>query len=813
MAGRLQLNSIGKQDKFFTDDPEFSYFSQVHKKHTHFSKHNVKLEGNKPVDFGEIIKFTISQNQGDLLSKITFEFELDPVTLYNCAYIDSLGHALIEYVDLFVGGTLIERITTDYLQIFSEQSINESKQYGLYKTIGKNIVENITDDYLSKYSFLDFNVPKKFIVNIPFHFYNKPSLAMPICALKKQEIHLELKIRSLRELIMTKTNTKNYYKEFIYPTVPYQRAQDLNTSEQILDLQYIPELDTDELESSRFGGVGFVVSNLKLTRIKPYIYALKKDNLENYTIFTRDMYFNENKNFFEREACSFWRFQTNFLYKQSDPATPLDKTITNGNFIGTGQQFFAPGSSSATVPKFNAFYIGDELTGDIRYYENKEELSLINLGVGYGRSIAVSDDGRIVVVGAQDDTIKIVDYTDTLNPFEITTLNCGDATAQLRYTKISGDGTIAACVDIINARLYVFDLVKQRVKDVINSLENDFSFGLTMDGLRIVIGLQTASEARVYDYNSVNYILNHTIPVYGIHGTKVFVAISRNGDDMFYNQDYVIKVLSLREFKKVEMRDFRLNTEFILLDQYEKNIVSNSCRDIVFTQIQQAENERVQPGRYDVTIRTNFVNSIKELYFVFQCLRWNNEMLLPTCNYDNIDVDVDYQSNVCFYEHMYDIQMILNNEEVINKDSGKTFFLKSIQSGLHHTRTPMSRRFYSYSFATEPEREYPTGQRNFSVINNQLFKINLVPQDMYRREIRIYALTYNVLRLAQGEMQMIFPYRNMPVPTTANNKFAITDVPPFAFQNREGYVRPCGCPSPGPCPHPDEVPGDGYPMH
>ena len=813
MAGRLQLESIGKQDKFFTDDPEFSFFSQIHKKHTHFSKHNVKLEGNKPVDFGEIIKFSIFQDQGDLLSKVSFEFEMDPITLFNCSYIDSLGHALIEYVDLFVGGTLIERITTDYLQIYSEQSINESKQYGLYKTVGKNVVNSITDDYLSNYSFAEFNIPKKFIVNIPFHFYNKPSLAMPICAIKKQEIHFELKIRSVDELIMTKTETKNYYKQLVYPTVPYQRARDLNTSEEILDLQYIPLLDTNELDSSSYGGIAMVVSNLKLTRIKPYIYALKKDELENYTLFERDMYFNENKALFEREGCSFWRFQTNFLYKQTNPAVPNDKKITNGTFIGTGTQFFAPGSSTATVPKFNAFYIGDELTGDIRYYENKEELSIINVGVGYGRSIGVSDDGKTVVVGAQNDTLKIIDYTDIYAPVEVATLNCGDATAQLRYTKISGDGTVAAAIDIVNAKLYIFDLVNKTVKSVITGLENDFNFGLTSDGLRIIIGLQTASQARIYDFDSVAYKLIHTIPVYRVYGTKVFVAISRDGNDVFYTQDYTIKTLSLKEFTKVEIRDFRLNAEFILLDEYEKNIVSNSCKDIVFTQVQQAENERVQPGIYNVTIRTNFVNAVKELYFVFQCLRWNNEMLLPTCNYDNIDVEVDYQSNVCFYEHMYDIQMILNNEEVINRDYGKTFFLKSIQSGLHHTRTPMSRRFYSYSFATEPEREYPTGQRNFSVINNQLFKINLVPQDIYRREIRIYALTYNVLRLAQGEMHMIFPYRNMPVPTTANNKFSNSDTLPFFFSNREGYVEECGCPEPTPCPDPEDVPGDGYPMH
>ena len=75
MAGRLQLESIGKQDKYFTDDPEFSFFSQMHKKHTHFSRQSIKLEGNKPIDFNEVIRFTIPQDQGDLLSKVSFGYD------------------------------------------------------------------------------------------------------------------------------------------------------------------------------------------------------------------------------------------------------------------------------------------------------------------------------------------------------------------------------------------------------------------------------------------------------------------------------------------------------------------------------------------------------------------------------------------------------------------------------------------------------------------------------------------------------------------------------------------------------------------
>jgi len=809
MAGRLQLESIGKQDKYFTDDPEFSFFSQMHKKHTLFSRQSIKLEGNKPIDFNEVIRFTIPQDQGDLLSKVSFEFEVDPIVLFNHGFVDSLGHAIIDYCDLYIGGVLIERVTTDYLQIYSEQSVTQTKQYGLSKTLAKTLVKNSTDEYLTKYSVINFNKPKKFVVNIPFHFYKKPELALPICALKKQEVEVEIKTRRLDDLILT----RSFQKFAKFPTIPYQQTYDYNLQRNIMDIQFIPDLDNNEYDGTKIGGIGILGYHVRLTnRLYAYILALDGDNLKFYNI-NADAYVKENKDLIEIEAVSFWRFQTNFLFKQTDPSVSLDRRITSGRTSKkTGTQFFADGTSTATVPKYNTFVVGDEDTGNVYMYVNKDEVSRITTAVGYGTSIAISDDSETILVGARDSTIKVLSFEDIENPTEVKTLDCGDPTAELRQVKISGDGRFAFASDVINLRLYIIRIDTGRTF-TIDGLESDIRYGVSANGRRVIVGLTTASAVKVYDFDGDIYALSHTIAVPKIYDTKVCVAISRNGESIFYNVDYHVKTDSLKPFEQVEIKNFRMVTDFILLDKIEKNIVSNSCRDFAFTQVQQAENQLIPLFDTNYTFRTNFVNVVKELYFVFQCLRFNNEMILPACNYDNIGIEVDYQSNVCFYEHMYDMQMILDNETVLNEDSGGTFFLKSIQSGLHHKRTPMSRRFYSYSFATEPEKSLPTGQRNFSVINNQMFKVNLVPQGLYRRELRVYGLTYNILRLVDGAMYMVFPYRSMPVPTTPNNSVGPNDRIPVLFANAEGYAVPCVCPEISNCPEPEDVPGSGYPMH
>ena len=83
-------------------------------------------------------------------------------------------------------------------------------------------------------------------------------------------------------------------------------------------------------------------------------------------------------------------------------------------------------------------------------------------------------------------------------------------------------------------------------------------------------------------------------------------------------------------------------------------------------------------------------------------------------------------------------------------------FLKALQPGIHHSKTPLIRRFYSYNFGFEQEKPYPTGKKNFTLVKNQTLKMNLTPNDTHDRDLRVYALSYNVLRIMDGFVQTIF---------------------------------------------------------
>ena len=65
MAGELQLTSSGPQEKFFTLDPDDSYFLESFKKHRNFSNQYVDLDPENEADVVSTVKCRIPQNQGD----------------------------------------------------------------------------------------------------------------------------------------------------------------------------------------------------------------------------------------------------------------------------------------------------------------------------------------------------------------------------------------------------------------------------------------------------------------------------------------------------------------------------------------------------------------------------------------------------------------------------------------------------------------------------------------------------------------------------------------------------------------------------
>jgi len=443
MAGRVQLETSGPQDAFFTDDPEYTYFIKNFQKHSNFAPFFVDLDVEGEVEFGNTIRCIIPQDQGDLLKTVSLKFELSEIQqnliggIAGIGYVESIGHAIIEYAELVIGGEVVQRIPSDFLAIYSDNYVTQTKQNNLSKLIGKQPKElsgtPVCDNIISGY--LGFATQKqKFFVDIPFYFHNNPELAIPICAIDKQEIEIVIKLRK-----------------------------------------------------------------------------------------------------------------------------------------------------------------------------------------------------------------------------------CSDC----------------------------------------------------------VFGHDSTSPA---DSDNVRYLANYV-------STKGLI------------------------------KNMKITTEMISLTDVEKKKIKSEKIDYIITQIQESKSIIPQDPNIDSIVdvkhNLNFKNPVKELFFIIQRLRKVVGGHFVT-NFDYDSQFREYDSEYTSYEHLKSLELILDDNTILTEKTGDVINLRAIQSGIHHSRTQLYRRYYSYSFALEPERWYPTGQKNFSMVKDQILKLKVIPDNLAQRELRVLAHSYNILRVENGIAQTLF---------------------------------------------------------
>ena len=550
MAGRVQLAITGTQDVFFTENPEYTHFIKQFKKHTNFAISNMKHDVRGEIAYGNTVKCTIPADAGDLLKGVRVHVDLPALSAYR-GYNESIGHAIIDHVDLVIGGQLIQRIPRDWLQIHSEQYITQTKQTALSKLIGKypeessgvavELGSNPINGYLG-----NATTPTKYIVDIPLYFHNNPELAIPLCALTKQECEIEIKLSDVTDCIYT-------------------------------------------------GHLAF-----------------------------------------------------------DDAYNPDGTTYT------------------VTVQQVN---------GVNKYHINGFDRPTIRMKRGSTYYFSINQGTAVV------------------HPFKISTTSDGTHGGGEEYT------TQPTLTDPF-ANPYVY------------------SFTVPMDAPDYLYYYCEQHPGMGGQLNIINPTLDKS---------------------------------------SLKIDDISIHTELVHLDELERIKLQSNKQEYIITQLQRNTFQipvSSAEGKDESKFRLNFTNPVKELYFVIARKNTTTRSFHPF-DYDHPnqiypppgEPDERYTN----YENLVNLELDLDGDVVLDKVTGNVINMRAVQSGIHHSRTQLFRRFYSYSFALEPERWYPTGQRNFSMIKEQRLKMTLNNDIVDSRELRVYALSSNILRIEDGTGRVVFP--------------------------------------------------------
>jgi len=202
----MQLVAYGAQDVYLTGNPQITFFKVVYRRHTNFAMESIEQTFNGQGDFGRKVQCPIVRN-GDLITKMYLRVAVTGGSTVNetgayagaeWAWVTSLGHSLIDNVELEIGGTRIDKHWGEWLTIWNELSRKLGQDRGFNTMIGN--VPALTS-LSTQHPAYTLWVPMKFF------FCKFDGLALPLIALQYHEVRVNFEFRPIDQLLVVKSKS------------------------------------------------------------------------------------------------------------------------------------------------------------------------------------------------------------------------------------------------------------------------------------------------------------------------------------------------------------------------------------------------------------------------------------------------------------------------------------------------------------------------------------------------------------------------------------------------------------------------------
>ena len=286
-GGLMQLVAYGAQDIYLSGKPQITFFKSVYRRYTNFAVESIQQDILGSPQFGTQVAVTISRN-GDLLKKLWIEYSpydiLSGVPTgllgYNGVTVGAnLGHSLIDYIDIEIGGQTIDRHYGKWLTIWNyltetnptgEQGAIDNfstgpGEYSLNTSFnpagtGDNAVTEVYPR-ATKYNRMAYthraqvgvtqNSGAAQLAWIPLQFWfcRNPGLSIPLVSLQYHEIKFYIGINQLA-LVMNMPSTQltgrefarfAVYADYVYLDTTERRQFAQNNHEYLIDQLQIRE--------------------------------------------------------------------------------------------------------------------------------------------------------------------------------------------------------------------------------------------------------------------------------------------------------------------------------------------------------------------------------------------------------------------------------------------------------------------------------------------------------------------------------------------------------------------------------------------
>ncbi len=195
-GGLMQLVAYGAQDIYLTGNPQITFFKVVYRRHTNFSMEAIEQTFNGSADFGKRVTCTVSRN-GDLMHRVYLQVTVPQVSVAatkTFRWLNHLGHVLIKYAEVEIGGQRIDKHYGDWLHIWNELSQEAGKKAGYANMIGN--VPALTAETLGADTTGSLVPEMDLYIPLEFWFCRNPGLALPLIALQYHEVKINIEFRA-----------------------------------------------------------------------------------------------------------------------------------------------------------------------------------------------------------------------------------------------------------------------------------------------------------------------------------------------------------------------------------------------------------------------------------------------------------------------------------------------------------------------------------------------------------------------------------------------------------------------------------------
>lgn len=349
-GGLMQLVAYGAQDIYLTGNPQITFFKVVYRRYTNFSVESIQQTFNGTPDFGNRVSATISRN-GDLMHRVYLElttpeilFQVDgssnniQLTVQDNAtnptitdgmlrWVNWLGEFIINWAEVEIGGSRIDRHYGEWLHVWSQLTVNASQQAAYNRMVGQ--IPALTNNYVytsrnkigqnSSIPSVNLKIP------LQFWFCRNPGLALPLIALQYHEVKINIEFQELKFLLIA-AQPQDPYTNLAYTPVSFNWSN-WHISNCSLWVDYV-YLDTDERR--RFAQLSheYLIEQLQYPGAENIVSANNKIRL-NLNHPVKEIIWVTSKNQ-DNLALQYWNYTDNYDTSPSFTFNPLGSELMQG---------------------------------------------------------------------------------------------------------------------------------------------------------------------------------------------------------------------------------------------------------------------------------------------------------------------------------------------------------------------------------------------------------------------------------------------------------------------------------------------------